>query len=106
MLDVIGLGRPLIVDPDGPTKMLSGELARLPAPEEHLRFSRALFDRLGPELSLEAKMWSVQGWFCVQLLELGAGRSPILELDLVDAFLRYRENENDATARVKATRRS
>jgi len=90
-VDVIGLGRPLIMCPEGPRELLSGEREALPAPETTLQ--------LNPEDSekfLSMKGWGIQSWFCVQLLRLGDGLDPDDSMSVAQALALYRQNERDA----------
>ena len=91
-VDVIGLGRPLIVCPEGAGQLLSTQRDSLPAPETTLQLDRA--DQ-GKFLSM--KGWGIQSWFCVQLLRLGEGLDPDLSMSVADALAHYRENERRAT---------
>ncbi len=61
-LDVIGLGRPMIADPETPRKILSGEIAKTVTPEANI----GLFHLLG--------------WNNMQLERLGDGLEPDLTL--------------------------
>lgn len=61
-LDVIGLGRPLIADPRGPQRLLSGEIERLP------RFE----DQLG--------IFQLMAWNNMQLERMGDGLEPDLAM--------------------------
>ncbi len=92
--DMVGLARPLCVDPDGPKKLLADVGYTLPAPEKALR--------LGPgPLSAEGggafvKMlngFGVQAWFCLQILNLAEGREPDLRLPVWKALWRYQQRE-------------
>jgi hypothetical protein len=38
-------------------------------------------------------MWSIQGWFAVQMLRMGDGLEPDLSLPVIDAFRQYHANE-------------
>ncbi|MEI9994150.1 MAG: NADH:flavin oxidoreductase/NADH oxidase family protein [Rhizomicrobium sp.] len=68
-LDLIGLGRPLIADPRAPARLLSGEIARVAAPEVNLFHLLAwhniqlerLADGLDPDPALTGE--DAAGWF-------------------------------------------
>lgn len=80
-LDVVGIGRPMIVDPDGPKRLLSGEVERLPGYE----------DKIG--------MLQLIPWYSMQLERLGDGLDPDLSLSgeaAKEAFVQ-REGRNMAT---------
>src|ERR1700710_544140 len=62
-LDVIGLGRPMIADPETPQKILSGAIAKTLTPETRI----SLFHLLG--------------WNNMQLERLGDGLDPELDLE-------------------------
>jgi len=62
-VDLIGLGRPLIAMPDGPARLLSGEIDRLPSFEERFDIVRFM------------------AWNNMQLARMGDGLAPDLELD-------------------------
>jgi 2,4-dienoyl-CoA reductase-like NADH-dependent reductase (Old Yellow Enzyme family) len=92
--DLVGLARPLCVEPDGPRKLLADPSFSLPAPEKTLR--------LGPgPLSAErggafVKMlngFGVQAWFCLQILNLAEGRAPDPALPVWKALWRYQQRE-------------
>lgn len=62
-LDVVGIGRPMIADPETPRKILSGEVDRTLTPEANLSIFHLL------------------GWNNMQLERLGDGLDPDLALD-------------------------
>jgi 2,4-dienoyl-CoA reductase-like NADH-dependent reductase (Old Yellow Enzyme family) len=75
--DMVGLARPFCLDPDFPARMFTGQLTRLPVPENHLVLGRGL---LGPN-----SRWSAMralnnqaqaGWYYHQIERLGAGQAP------------------------------
>jgi 2,4-dienoyl-CoA reductase-like NADH-dependent reductase (Old Yellow Enzyme family) len=71
-LDLIGLGRPLIIAPESPRRLLSGEIDRLPVPNGDLH------------------LLHLQAWYNLQLERLGDGHEPDLALTgeaAVAAFL-------------------
>jgi 2,4-dienoyl-CoA reductase-like NADH-dependent reductase (Old Yellow Enzyme family) len=74
-LDVVGLGRPMIADPESPRKILSGEMAKAPTPE----------DRVG--------LLHLLGWNNIQLERLGDGLDPDLDLTGDAAALAFKALE-------------
>ena len=96
--DVIGLGRPLCVEPDLPARLLSGDATEAPAWESRLRLGPGRW--LGPNSPVDAvKMangWGAQGWFCLQLLRMGEGLEPETRMGVLSALLRYAGNEQKA----------
>lgn len=74
-LDLVGIGRPMIVDPDGPKRLLSGEAERLSGYE----------DKIG--------MLQLIPWYSMQLERLGDGLEPDLSLSGEDAKAAFVERE-------------
>ncbi|HEX3984204.1 MAG TPA: NADH:flavin oxidoreductase/NADH oxidase family protein [Acidisoma sp.] len=86
-LDVIGLGRPLIADPETPRRLLSGEIDRAPAPEAGLN------------------LFHLQQWNNMQLERLGDGLDPDPSLDSAWAAAEFAAMEKRSTAAVLELRR-
>lgn len=61
-LDVVGLGRPMIADPQAPARLLRGEVQRAPSPEDQLQ------------------LFHILAWFNMQLEHLADGGDPDLGL--------------------------
>ncbi|MCK9248574.1 MAG: NADH:flavin oxidoreductase/NADH oxidase family protein [Solirubrobacteraceae bacterium] len=64
--DVVGIARPLAVDPDGARRVLEDPTARLPSPEPSL----------GPRVPRTLTSAIALGWHTRQLQRIGAGRDP------------------------------
>jgi 2,4-dienoyl-CoA reductase-like NADH-dependent reductase (Old Yellow Enzyme family) len=79
-LDLIGLGRPIIADPDVPKRILSGEVDRAPSPEAALHPFHLL------------------PWNNMQLERLADGLDPDLSLDGEVAVAQFIELETRITA--------
>ncbi|MGB5623792.1 MAG: NADH:flavin oxidoreductase/NADH oxidase family protein [Gammaproteobacteria bacterium] len=92
---VIGLGRPLCVDPDLPAGLLDGSIDEAEAWERVLRLGPGrLLGPASPAFLLKAI--NVQGqmaWFYQQLLRLGAGEDADRRLGLLKALARHNLGE-------------
>ncbi|KUR75306.1 hypothetical protein AQZ50_15715 [Novosphingobium sp. Fuku2-ISO-50] len=66
-LDLVGIGRPMLVDPDVPRKLLSGEMQEAPKPEAHL------------------EMFHHMPWLNMQIERMGDGLEPDPTMDGADA---------------------
>jgi hypothetical protein len=97
-VDVIGLGRPLCVDPDFPRRLLAGDLDEAPDVESGLRLGRGW---LGPDspvaLIKMANAFGRIGWWYEQIYRLADGQEPDLGLSALKALLAY-----DRTEKAKA----
>ena len=85
-LDVVGIGRPMIADPETPKRLLSGEIERAVTPEDHV----GLFHLLG--------------WNNTQLERLGDGLAPDLGLGGEEAAAMFRQREAGVLADLLAAR--
>lgn len=93
--DVIGVGRPVCTDPeDDVARLLRGEATGLPAMERELGLPR---DAMGPDIDdathkvLES--FGQLGWYCLQLIRMGDGQQPNLDMSLLEALGGYQANE-------------
>ena len=93
-VDVVGIARPLCVDPALPAKLVAGEVQAGRAYESELRIGPGL---LGPHSRINfikaLNGWGQQGWFCLQLLRMGDGKDPDPGMGVFKAFLDYQKNE-------------
>lgn len=80
-VDVIGIGRPLCVDPELPRDLLAGTADAATSYENTIRPSKAGL-----------------GWFCLQLLRLARGADADRDLAGEDAIRLYLENEENTAA--------
>jgi 2,4-dienoyl-CoA reductase-like NADH-dependent reductase (Old Yellow Enzyme family) len=93
-VDLIGLGRPLCVDPDFPNRILSGAIEEAPDVESGLRLGPGLF---GPN-SRFAVIKAVNGfarigWYYEQIYRLADGKEPDLSMGAMRALLAYEKTE-------------
>lgn len=85
-LDVVGIGRPFIADPETGARLLSGEIERAAAPEDHLN------------------LFHLMGWFNMQLERLGDGLDPDPALDGAEATAQFRALEEGYVRRLMERR--
>lgn len=101
-MDVVGIARPLCVDPEIPSKLLSGAAKETPAYEKTLRLGPGI---LGPHsrfnLMKAMNGWGQQGWFCLQLLRMGEGKNPDPKMGVFSAFRNYAKNEARTAAAMQ-----
>lgn len=91
-LDLIGIGRPLIMDPECPAKLLEGRIEAAPSVERYF-----------PPAS-ELPRGAVLNWFCTQLAVLGKNGAADAALPLLDGHQRYLDRIDVMTAAHKAAR--
>ncbi|PKQ09226.1 MAG: NADH:flavin oxidoreductase [Alphaproteobacteria bacterium HGW-Alphaproteobacteria-12] len=98
-MDLVGLARPLCVEPAIAAGLLSGAAHETPAYERTLRIGPGI---LGPHSPLNLVKalngWGQQGWFCLQLLRMGAGKDPDPRMGVFSAFRAYAKNEAKTAA--------
>lgn len=101
-MDVVGIARPLCVDPAIPAKLLSGAAKETPAYEKTLRLGPGILGPHSPINLLKAlNGWGQQGWFCLQLLRMGEGKDPDPKMGVFSAFRNYAKNEARAAASLQ-----
>ena len=78
-VDVLGIARPVCVDPTCVKPLLDGQVDALPMWEEHLRRKTGVFTTNSP-VSLIRTLSGFAGiyWFYVQLYKLGRGEEPVI----------------------------
>jgi 2,4-dienoyl-CoA reductase-like NADH-dependent reductase (Old Yellow Enzyme family) len=93
-VDVIGLGRPLVIDPDGAKKILSGEVTRLFSRDNDLVIGNGLLSPRSPISFLrDLNAWGSLGWYYEHIYSLADGKTPDLSLSAFRALLAYDRQE-------------
>ncbi|MDH3375178.1 MAG: NADH:flavin oxidoreductase/NADH oxidase family protein [Gammaproteobacteria bacterium] len=93
-VDMIGLARPLCVDPNFPARILSGELQQAPDVEKGLRIGPGI---LGPNSAIAAikamNGFARVGWYYEQLYRLADGLEPDMSMSALRALMSYDKSE-------------
>ena len=93
-VDVIGLGRPMVIDPEAPRKVLSGSVTRLFSRDDDLVIGPGLFGPRSPISFLrDLNAWGSLGWYYEHMYSLADGKEPDLKLSPFKALLSYDRNE-------------
>jgi len=100
-VQVIGLARPLCTDTDLPNRLLADKSVEAPRWEKRLGFLRGL---RSIEMVRLANAWGVQGWFCLQLIRMGAGKEPNRNMSPFACLFRYFLNETRTAKRMHRAR--
>ncbi len=101
-VDLVGLGRPLCIDPDFPNKILSGNLDRAPDVESSLRIGPGLLGPNSPIAVVKAiNGFARIGWYYEQIYRLADGLGPDLSMSALRALIAYERTEK---ARARALR--
>lgn len=80
-LDVIGLGRPLCIDPDYCNKLLNGSIDRLPSPDMACNLDPAQFDNPAPETLRLMEVAAGTAYYFNQIIRLSKGQDSEQEID-------------------------
>jgi len=91
---MIGLGRPLCVDPDAPSKLINGELSALPALEKNLRLGPAWF---GPSSSNDtikaANGFAAMAFYYRNIIAMGNGQPSRKKMNLLSVLIKHQLQE-------------
>ena len=102
-VDVIGLGRPLILNPTGAADLLAGRRDRLDSRDDDIRIGRGIFGPASPVSFLrDLNAWAAVGWYFEHIYSLADGHDPDPALSPFKALIAYDKTENRA---AKALRR-
>lgn len=92
--DLIGLARPLCVDPDVPRKLLSGDIDAAPAIEKTLRLGNGFWGPASPSNLIKAlNGFAAMAFFYQNLYRLADGEEAQEKMALLPAFLRHQTGE-------------
>jgi 2,4-dienoyl-CoA reductase-like NADH-dependent reductase (Old Yellow Enzyme family) len=94
---MVGLGRPLVIDPDGANKILSGQTTSLFSRDDDLVIGGGLLSPTSPISFLrDLNAWGSLGWYYEHIYSLADGKNPDLSLSAFKALLAYDKTEGKA----------
>lgn len=98
-LDMIGIGRPIICNPESVGGLLDGSVDEIPRVEDQLIPITAEDLEGAPEDVLEtANTFGHLGWFFMNLFLMGEGKDPKINASLADALQHYPPMEEEKIA--------
>ena len=93
-VDMIGLGRPMVIDPDAAAKILSGQTTKLFSRDDDLVIGGGLLSPRSPISFLrDLNAWGSLGWYYEHIYSLADGKKPDLNLSAFKALLAYDKTE-------------
>lgn len=101
-LDVIGLARPMCIDPDYVNKLLDGSIDTLPSPDAESLIDPAQFDA-GEEMRHFLQVEAGTGYYFNQIIRLARGEDAEREIDWNEQLKRIRAYDAELDVRYKAS---
>ncbi len=93
-VSMIGLGRPLVLNPDGAKQILAGEIDVLESRDEDLVIGNGLLGPRSPISFLrDLNAWGALGWYYEHIYSLADGKKPDKSLSAFRALLAYDRTE-------------
>jgi len=93
-VDMIGIGRPMVINPDAAKQILAGEIDHLISRDEDLVIGNGL---LGPKSPIgflrDLNAWGALGWYYEHIYSLANGKEPDTTLSPFRALLSYDKTE-------------
>jgi 2,4-dienoyl-CoA reductase-like NADH-dependent reductase (Old Yellow Enzyme family) len=94
LLDVIGLARPLCIEPALSARLIAGSSESAPSDEHRLRLASGFFGPASSSKTLRALNGQAQtAWYYAQILQLAAAEPPRLALSATAALLAHYRRE-------------
>ncbi|MBC2778990.1 NADH:flavin oxidoreductase/NADH oxidase family protein [Parasphingopyxis marina] len=101
-LDVIGLARPLCIDPSFPDKLLSGEIETLPSPENDISIDEAALGGVDETMRRIMEVQASMAYYFNQIRKLAAGEGADEEIDWFEQLGRHADFDARADERYLA----
>ena len=94
--DVIGIARPFCIDPDIANKLLNESISETPTLEKTMQIGPGWLGLNSPFSVIKGvNGWGQQAFWCLNLIRMGEGLNPDLNLGVFRAFLQYQKNEKE-----------
>ena len=93
-VDMVGLGRPMVIDPDCAAKILAGQVSRLESRDDDLVIGNGLLGPRSPISFLrDLNAWGALGWYYEHMYSIADGKEPNFSLSAFRALLSYDRTE-------------
>ena len=93
-VDMVGLGRPMVIDPDCARKILAGQVTRLESRDDDLVIGNGLLGPRSPISFLrDLNAWGALGWYYEHMYSIADGKEPNFSLSAFRALLSYDRTE-------------
>ena len=105
--DVIGIARPFCIDSNIANKLLDKDLIETPTLEKTMQVGPGLLGLNSPFSVIKGiNGWGQQAFWCLNLIRMGEGLDPDLDLGVFRAFMQYQKSEKNAAMQYKEYRDS
>lgn len=93
-VDMVGLGRPMVIDPDCAARILAGKVTRLESRDDDLVIGGGLLGPRSPISFLrDLNAWGAVGWYYEHIYSMADGKEPDFSLSTFRALLAYDRTE-------------
>jgi 2,4-dienoyl-CoA reductase-like NADH-dependent reductase (Old Yellow Enzyme family) len=101
--DLVGIARPMCVDPDVPRKLLDATLDVCPRPEDTLNLAQTgFFSPASSNFLMQAlNVFGAQGWYYQQIFRLADGKEADPNMGIISALMRYHIDEIRTASRME-----
>lgn len=100
--DVIGLARPLVVDPHFVKRLFEGTVEAAEEPDPRLEIGRGVLGAGSRSLTLKfMNIFGRLGWYYVQLLRIGAGKEADFRLGALGGLFGHLSNEYRTAIKIR-----
>ncbi len=100
--DLVGVARPMCIDPDVATKLLSGEIAEAPRREKSLQLGEGFWGPNSSSTMMKAMNgFAAMAYFYENLFRLADGKDADEKMGLLPAFIRFQVGERRAAGKLQ-----